>query len=463
MRTAELLWAPWPYRAGFCITDDTDAATLASVRAVYDVLAALGIRVSKTVWAFKPTEPCGIPPLPDSIQRGITCEDPDYLAYCVSLRERGFEICLHGASAGNNRRERTAAGLEFLERHFGGAGTWICHAKNAENIYWHEKVAPRGPARWLLAPASRYQCSGEDPASPYFWGDLCRERVEHIRLFRTRNINTLADNPSMPYHDPEKPFVRSWFSATKRSFRDCTSPEALAGLVAERGLCVLYHYLHRYEEGAGTVKASFRQGAERLAAAREIWTDTTSAIMRRRRAMAGVFVGVRGDAAWLANAGEVDATDVQVALPSAAALAEPAEGVTLESGVARIRRVPAGAMVRLPTREPLAFPGAQVVRLDGEGRGERPFGFGRVALNAGVEPWARGGDEPISPGGCRAEFGAGFETLKPFSRPGRVELHRLLAGQLGIIAHEVLFKRRSLDSRRFLGAQEILLEDQDSW
>jgi hypothetical protein len=39
----------------------------------------------------------------------------------------------------------------------------------------------------------------------------------------------------------------------------------------------------------------------------------------------------------------------------------------------------------------------------------------------------------------------------------------LLAGQLGIIAHEVLFKRRSLDSRRFLGAQEILLEDQDSW
>ena len=149
MRTAKVIWAPYPYRAGFCVTDDTDAATLESVKAVYEFLSTVGLRTSKTIWAFKPSEPCGIPPLPESIQRGITCEDPDYLRYCQRLRERGFEICLHGASAGNNVRARTIAAFEVLERHFGRAGTYVCHAKNAENIYWHEKVAPPGPMRWL--------------------------------------------------------------------------------------------------------------------------------------------------------------------------------------------------------------------------------------------------------------------------------------------------------------------------
>lgn len=38
MATAELRWAPHPFRGGFCIKDVTDAAELASVRAVYDCL-----------------------------------------------------------------------------------------------------------------------------------------------------------------------------------------------------------------------------------------------------------------------------------------------------------------------------------------------------------------------------------------------------------------------------------------
>ncbi len=54
---AEVLWAPWPYRAGLCITGDTDAADLPSVRAVYDHLRTLGLRATKTVWPFRPTGP----------------------------------------------------------------------------------------------------------------------------------------------------------------------------------------------------------------------------------------------------------------------------------------------------------------------------------------------------------------------------------------------------------------------
>ena len=50
MARAELRWPPFPYRAGFTITDDTDASELPAVRAVYDVLAAQRVRVTRTVW-----------------------------------------------------------------------------------------------------------------------------------------------------------------------------------------------------------------------------------------------------------------------------------------------------------------------------------------------------------------------------------------------------------------------------
>ena len=226
-RAARVLWAPWPYRAGFCITDDTDAATLPTVRAVYDTLHALGLTATKTVWAFVPEEPCGIPATPPSTLRGVTLDDPAYRGYCRELAGRGVEVVLHGASAGNNRRERTVAALDLAEQTFGASGTFICHSKNADNPYWEQKVAPNAALRGLLALYSRHACSGEAEGSPYFWGDVCRARVRWIRLFRTRDPNTLAADPAMPYFETAKPYVRGWFSATKRSFHDCTGPAAL--------------------------------------------------------------------------------------------------------------------------------------------------------------------------------------------------------------------------------------------
>jgi hypothetical protein len=155
--------------------------------------------------------------------------------------------------------------FDLLERQFGAAGTYVCYAKCAENFYWHEKVALRGSAQWLLARVSKYSCSGEDPKSPYFWGDLCQAKVRQIRLFRTRKVNTLAANPSIPYFDPEKPLVPAWFSATKRSFADCTSPPALDRLKSEHGLCVLYQYLHRYANlERRHAQPAFAADAERL-------------------------------------------------------------------------------------------------------------------------------------------------------------------------------------------------------
>jgi hypothetical protein len=434
------------------------------VRAVYDFLASIGLKVSKTVWAFTPAEPCGIPALPPSIQRGITLEDRDYLEYCVGLAARGFEICLHGASGGNNVRDRTARALDLLEQRFGLPGTYVCHAKNAENPYWHEKVAPRGPAQGVLKLASRYRCSGEDPNSPYFWGDVCLARVRHIRLFRTRNVNTLAENPSMPYYDPEKPWVPSWFGATKRSFADATAPASLDQLVRENGLCVLYQYMHRYLDPASRgVQAAFRASAERLMANSAIWVDTTSALMDRLRQIQGVVLAHRGRELWIANAGAADVLELQVRIAPTQIGGTDAPGIERMGGGIRIRRLPAHRTVAIALARPARLETPRAVALDAAGHGLRVLRNGVLRVNAGAAPLPAAAGAAVAAGECRFEPAPGMGPPRPIATAPAAELYRLLMGQLAIIGREVAFKGRSLDSRRFLGSDRIALEDHSTW
>jgi hypothetical protein len=113
MITAKALWTPYPYKAGFCVTDDTDAATMPQVKAVYDLLLSINFVTTKTVWAFPPSEPSGVPALPSSILEGITLQNEEYLNYCKMLHQNGFEISLHGASAGNNKKDATRAAFDL--------------------------------------------------------------------------------------------------------------------------------------------------------------------------------------------------------------------------------------------------------------------------------------------------------------------------------------------------------------
>ena len=464
MQPVELLWPPHPYRAGFCVTDDADSSELATVRIVYDFLSALSFRTTRTVWAFRPSEPCGLPGLPDSIQRGVTLEDPDYLGYCRELDARGFEIALHGASAGNNRREQIARAFELMDRNFTPAGTYICHAKNADNPYWQEKVVARGPLRALLAPyAGRHRCSGEDPVSPYFWGDLCRERVRYIRLFRTARVNTLAANPSLPYFEREKPFVGGWFTATKRSFRDCTAEAALDALERDFGLCVLYQYLCRYADPArGAVKPAFREGAGRLRARRAIWVDTTSRILDRLRLVQGVLVAARGRELWLVNANREEIGDLQ--LLTRVELASPVPpGVRAGEGIVRVERLRPGELLRIPWAGPIVARGRGALGLDARLTGRLEFGHGAAFVNAGAEPWRAAGALTVAPRSHAIVFAPGLGELRPLSRAGDAELSALFLGQATIILRELLFKGRALDSNRWLGRDTIALEDHDRW
>jgi hypothetical protein len=310
------LWTPYPFEAGFAITDDTDGASFESVKIVYDYLRQVGLVTTKTVWAFPPVDGCGIPNLPQAALRGVTLQDPSYLHYCKDLNRCGFEIGLHGASAGNNKRDQILRAFDMMNSYFRCEGTYICHAKCADNPYWEEKVIAGGMRHALLKLLCRHTCCGELPGSEYFWGDICLQHVKQIRLYHTRALNTLGANPSMPFFDPAKPFVRGWFSATRGSFMDCTSDRALAALKRDNGCTVLAQHLHQYADmAAKSPAAPFREAAERLAAEKSIWVASAAAIMNRLRAVQGLYLAYRKNQCWLCNIGDAPVKGVQVRLP----------------------------------------------------------------------------------------------------------------------------------------------------
>jgi len=464
MVRARIVWPPHPWRAGFSITDDPDASDLASTRLVYDFMRSIGLRTTKAVWVYEPVEGSGIPPTPPSTLRGITLQDPRYFDYCRVLKREGFEICLHGASAGNNVRQRTMQAFEFMNEHFGLSGTYICHSKNVENMYWESKVASSTVLRLPLSLYARRLSLGDVEGSDYFWGDVCRQHVSQIRLFRTRETNTLAANPSMPYFEEGKPFVRGWFSATKRRFVDCATPEALSRLKEENGLTVLYQYLHRYAVAEeATVQEEFRTAAVRLMADREIWVAPASEIMSRLRQMQQLFVVYKDHQCWIANVGDRATEQVQIMLSRRVLLKGPHPGISVFPDKIVAHSIGPGSIVRLEFHEDISFAGGRVGRPARSGVATIDFGHGRLTLDTSVLPIEANSSLGIGVKGFRLEFDRGLEAARPFSRAEPGELHHLLAGQTWIIAREILRRKRTLNQNKFLNREVIPLEDHNNW
>ncbi|MBN1508286.1 MAG: hypothetical protein JW955_15670 [Sedimentisphaerales bacterium] len=456
---AKLVWPPHPYKAGFCITDDTDAATFEQVKAVYDFLLVKEFRTTKTVWAFRPMFRCGIPPVPDSALRGITLEDTKYLDYCRQLHDNGFEVCLHGASAGNNTREYTLKALDLLERRFGRCDTFICHAKNADNPYWEDKVTSLPILHRLLKWYSRHRCSGEIELSPFFWGDLCKERINQVRLFRTRSINTLKANPSMPYFDPRKPYVNGWFSATKRRIIDCATPRAREALKRDHGLTVLYQYLFRYADRRTLeLDPRFTQAVCDIIGDREILVDTVSHIMQRLRLIQGLFLAHGRDRFWLVNLNQEDVTNVQIAVPNGLLHVSSDYPVNMTEDGLVLPVVPRSRIVCVETSQTLDFEGSQCKKVDGHKRVEWELPFGTLFVNLSESPWEADLSVMVKP------HSFVYQGSPPFSCLTTAEELRLVLGQIWIIAREILFKGRHLNVDKFLDdSKEIRLEDHDNW
>ena len=236
-------------RFAFTIVDDTDMATLERNRPVYEVLHRYGLRTTKTVWVLDGTE------TDHPANAGDSLNDPDYRAFIADLRSKGFEIALHGVRGGSSERADVIAGLEEFRRLFGSyPRLHVNHSRNRDNLYWGSARWSIAPVRWMYALARGDGFSGEDPESPYFWGDLAQRNVKYVNQFTFRDINLLNVTPSFPYHLPDKPLVNFWFPTANGDNRDqfaiLLSPGNLDRLEREGGVCLVYAHL-----GAGSFNA----------------------------------------------------------------------------------------------------------------------------------------------------------------------------------------------------------------
>jgi hypothetical protein len=223
----------------FTILDDTDLSTVGNVAPVYRLLSELGMRTTKSVWPLASVR--------EGRQGGCSLQDADYLKFILELKSHGFEISLHNVRNHHSMREMIERGLKEFR---GLTGCYprvhTNHSTNRDNIYWG---AARFTKLHLLYRAGTawqdgHNFEGHNPNAAFFWGDLCLENVDYVRNFVFREINLDRVNPTMPYHDPARPFVNHWFSSCRggnaNSFCE-TLCEANQDLLEEEGgVCIMY-------------------------------------------------------------------------------------------------------------------------------------------------------------------------------------------------------------------------------
>ncbi len=248
---------PGGRRFAFSILDDTDDSTLENARPVYDCLERLGFRTTKTVW----THDC--PRGSRIFYAADTLERPDYLRWVHELVGAGFELASHGATMESSTREETLRSLEFFESEFGSTPRlYANHGFNRENLYWGAKRFGTPALRWVLERfRSGAGFDGDEEASPYFWGDLCRDRVRYVRNFTFSGLDMLKQNGEMPYRLDSTPWVDLWFSTTDAPDADTfvrrITRERLERLERDGGVCIVSTHLGKGYAPDGQVREDF--------------------------------------------------------------------------------------------------------------------------------------------------------------------------------------------------------------
>ena len=256
----------WPegHRFAFTVFDDPDGQSFETTQLVYSFLADLGFRTTIGVWPLDLRH--------ETNSGGETCSNPEYRAFLQGLQSRGFEIGFHLAGPFDCTHAETVEALDLFKQYFGHDPDAMANHYNADAIYW-------GPARlsgwrrtlYNIATLGRMRNRhfGHVEGHPNFWGDACRERIRYCRNFVYADINTLRMNPWMPYCDPERPFVRYWYSSSEghqapaflKTLQDANQDR----LEAEGGASIMYtHFGHGYVRD-GKLTPEFRRTMERLA------------------------------------------------------------------------------------------------------------------------------------------------------------------------------------------------------
>lgn len=257
----------WPSgkRFAFTVFDDTDFATLANVKGVYSFLADCGLRTTKSVWVVE-----GDPNRGD--HAAPTCDNAEYLRWILDLQSQGFEIGLHNCTWHGLPRDDIRLALDRFAELFGHDPATATNHTGVEESMYGGDARLSGWHRHLYNLLTRFQnrgmYRGHIEGDPYFWGDLCRQKIKYFRNFTFRDLNTLKACSFMPYHDPLKPYVNYWFASSDGydvgAFNDCLSESHQDRLEEEGGACIMYtHFANGFGDG-GQMNSRFRQLIERL-------------------------------------------------------------------------------------------------------------------------------------------------------------------------------------------------------
>lgn len=380
------LLQPVPYPAGhtfaFSIIDDTDAATLESVRPVYDRLAALGFRTTKTVWPLSPLQPA-------SHSAGDTLDRPAYRRWLLGLQNQGFELVLHNVSGADNPRARILEGLARFRDVFGRLPRInVHHEKNRENLYFSQAahdstdrslfrsraVRSALALRRLFHPAlppPPAPCEGEDETSPYFWGDLCLRHIDYVRTNVFYGwLDTLHCNPAIPYHRPATPFVNHWFDTSNGGtvadflrLLTGTAPDALA---RRHGCALVYTHFGFGFARHGAIHPSVESALAHVARLPGAWLVPVSEILDRLLAFRDLHFSASSGHLAIANAAPEPFANLTLCGPPGLALVS-ADGPVDETrpGVYVLPPIPAQAGLHVSTAAaPLALRPLRHLRTD---------------------------------------------------------------------------------------------------
>lgn len=251
----------WPEnkRFAFTICDDTDHATVQRVKPIYDLLGDLGLWCTKTLWVY-PTDPN------EHYESAQTLEDETYRQFILDLQSKGFEIALHCVRGCSSQRKIIQAGIERFREVLGDyPSVHINHAQNLDNLYWGRARLSRFRRRLRLYRGQPSDSLGHDNNSPYFWGDLAQSKIRYVRDMVFSQLNTLKCDPYMPYTDPQRPFVRSWFSSSDggnaAKFIELLNEENQQRLEQEGGLAIVYTHFgtNQFVNSSGQVNKEVAQ------------------------------------------------------------------------------------------------------------------------------------------------------------------------------------------------------------
>lgn len=280
-----MLW-PGGKQFAFTVFDDPDGLTRDARLYVYPLLADLGFRTTRAVWPIGPLRSCDF--------AGETCASPEYRADAQRFQQNGFEIAFHNAAPHSCSRAEIAEGLERFREYFGDYPSSMAnHMDNADSMYWG--TARLSGLRKMIYDAltrgkNRSRFSGHLQGSEHYWGDLCQSRIRYCRNFVYREINTLRACPLMPYADPDRPYVREWFSATDGtdggSFIRMIGERNQDRLEAEGGLCILYTHFGKYFVENHRVQPEFERLMKRLSQ-KNAWFAPVSTILDYLRGQKG--------------------------------------------------------------------------------------------------------------------------------------------------------------------------------